>query len=56
LLGNDCETSATTAIARKQHHKYTTVLELLLGSDPQATMEVLLKAVFSMGLLQGYIT
>jgi hypothetical protein len=56
LLGNDCKTNnRTMAIAIQQHHKYTTVLELLLGSGLHATMEVLLEAVFSMGLLRGYV-
>jgi hypothetical protein len=57
LLGNDCETNNdTTVIARQQLCKYATVLEPLLGSGPHTTMEVLLEAVFSMVLLQGYIT
>jgi hypothetical protein len=47
LLGNDCETNETTAIARQQLRKYATGLEPLLGSSPRATMEVLLEAVFS---------
>jgi hypothetical protein len=37
-----------TAIARKQLHKYATVLELLLSSGPHPTMEVLLEVVFCM--------
>jgi hypothetical protein len=52
LLGNDCETNKTVAIARQQLCKYTTVLEPFLGSSPCATMEVLLEVVFSMALLQ----
>jgi hypothetical protein len=49
LLGNDRETNnETTTIAMQQLRKYATVLELLLGSRPRATMEVLLEAVFSM--------
>jgi hypothetical protein len=39
------------AIGRQQLHKYATVLEALLGSNPQVTMEVLLEEVFSMDLL-----
>jgi hypothetical protein len=35
-------------IARQQLCKYTTVLELLLGSSPHATMEAQFEAVFSM--------
>jgi hypothetical protein len=35
----------------QQLRKYTTVLEPLLDSGPQATMEVLLVAIFSMDLL-----
>jgi hypothetical protein len=34
-------------VARQQLRKYATVLELLLDSGPRATMEVLLKTVFS---------
>jgi hypothetical protein len=57
LLGNNCETNnETTAIATQQLRKYATGLDLLLGSGPHATVEVLLEAVFSMGPLQGYIT
>jgi hypothetical protein len=51
LLGSDCETNKTTAIARQQLDKYAAVLELLLGIGPCATMEVLLEALFSMGPL-----
>jgi hypothetical protein len=48
LLGNDSETeNETTAIARQQLRKYSTILERLLGSDPRATLEVLMEAVFS---------
>jgi hypothetical protein len=43
-------------IAMQQLRKYKTVLERLLGSGPGTTMEVLLKAVFSMVPLRGYIT
>jgi hypothetical protein len=56
LLGNDCETNEIMAITVQELHKYATVLEPLPGSGPCTTMEVLLEAVFSMGLLQGYIT
>jgi hypothetical protein len=41
LLGNNCEAnSETTAIAKQHLHKFTTVLELLLGSDLHIIMEV----------------
>jgi hypothetical protein len=40
----------------QQLHKYTTVLESLLGSGLRTTIEVLLEAAFSMDLLRGYIT
>jgi hypothetical protein len=54
LLGNDRETNNdTTVIPRQQLCKYATILEPLLGSGPRASMEVLLEAVFSMGLLRG---
>jgi hypothetical protein len=43
-------------IARQQLCKYTTLLELLLGSVLPTTMEVLLLAVFSLSLLWGCIT
>jgi hypothetical protein len=57
FLGNDRETNnETTAIARPQLIKYATVLEPLLGSDPRATMEELLEAVFSMVPIRGYVT
>jgi hypothetical protein len=56
LLDNNRETNEITAIARQQRHKYAKVMELLLGSGPHATTEVLLGAVFSMGPLRGYIT
>jgi hypothetical protein len=36
------------AIAVQALRKYATVLEPLLGSDPRATMEVPLEAMFSM--------
>jgi hypothetical protein len=49
LLGNDRETNKTMAIARQHFRKYATVLELLLGSSPRATVEVLLEVVFSVG-------
>jgi hypothetical protein len=48
LLANDREINQTTAIARQQLHKYATVLQPVLGSDPRAPMEVLLEAVFSL--------
>jgi hypothetical protein len=49
LLDNDCETNnETTVIARQQLRKYATVLKLLLGSDPRATVEELLEVILSM--------
>jgi hypothetical protein len=55
VTGNNRETnSETTAIAREQLCNYATVLELLLGSGPRATMEILLETVFSMCPLRGY--
>jgi hypothetical protein len=45
-----------TDIAMQQYLKYVTVLELLLGSGMNATMEVLLEAVFSLVPLRGYST
>jgi hypothetical protein len=57
VTGNNRETNnKATAIARQQLRKYATVLELLLGSGPRATMEVLFEAMFSMCPLRGYIT
>jgi hypothetical protein len=57
LIGNNRETnSETLAISRQQLHKYATVLELLLGSGPRTTMEVLLERCFLCGPLRGYIT
>jgi hypothetical protein len=38
--------NGTMAIARQQLCKYTTVLELLLGSGPRATIELLFVVVF----------
>jgi hypothetical protein len=38
-------------IAVQQLRKYTTVLELLLGSGQRVAMEVLLEVVFSVGPL-----
>jgi hypothetical protein len=44
----DCETNnETTAIARQQLRKYTTVFQPLLGSGPCVILEVLLEAMFS---------
>jgi hypothetical protein len=49
LLDNDRETNnETSAIAMQQLRKYATGLELLLGSGPSATIEVLLEVVFYM--------
>jgi hypothetical protein len=57
LLGDDHESdNKTMATARQQICKYITLLEPLIGSGLGATMEVLFKAVFPIGLLQGYIT
>jgi hypothetical protein len=56
FVGNDSETNEIKAIARQQLHKYATVSEPLLGSDLRTTMEALLKTVFFMCPLQGYIT
>jgi hypothetical protein len=56
LVNNSDTNSETTAIARQQFRKCTTVLEPLLASSPCTTMEVLLETVFSMGPLQGYVT
>jgi hypothetical protein len=56
LLGNDRETNETTAIAVQQLCKYARVLEILLGSGPRATIEVLLEAVFYTRPLRDYIT
>jgi hypothetical protein len=54
LLDNDREIhNETTAITRRQLHKYATVLEPLLGSGLRGKMVVLLEAVFSMGQLRG---
>jgi hypothetical protein len=56
LLGNSRETNnKTKAIARQQFRKYAAVLESLLDSNPQTTVEILFEAV-SVSLLQGYIT
>jgi hypothetical protein len=46
LLGNDSEINDATAIARQQLRKYATILKLLLGSGPHATMELMLEGVF----------
>jgi hypothetical protein len=43
-------------IARQQLCEYATVLKVLLGSGPRATVKVLLEAGFSMCPLRGYIT
>jgi hypothetical protein len=51
LLGNNNEKNEIIAIARQRLHKYTTVLEPLVGSGQYTTVEVLLEAVFSMGPL-----
>jgi hypothetical protein len=51
LLGNNCETNNETAIAIQQLLKYSTVLELLLGSGLHAAVEILLEVVFSIGPL-----
>jgi hypothetical protein len=48
FLGNDREiNNETTATARQQVCKYATILEPLLGSDPRATIKLLLEAMFS---------
>jgi hypothetical protein len=53
LLGNDREANnETTAIARKQLRKYSQYWSI----GPHATMDVLLKVVFSMGPFQGCVT
>jgi 7,8-dihydro-6-hydroxymethylpterin-pyrophosphokinase len=52
LLCNDHKTNnETTAIAMQQLHKYASVLDPLIGSGLCATMDILLEAVVSMGLL-----
>jgi hypothetical protein len=52
FLCNDRETNnETTAIAMQELHKYASILDPLLGSGLCATMDVLLEAVVSMGLL-----
>jgi hypothetical protein len=57
LIFNERETSSgTTAIVMQQLRKYTEVQELLLGSGPRSTMEVLLEVVFLMWSNRGYIT
>jgi hypothetical protein len=48
LLGNDRERNETMAIAMQQLRKYSTVLELLLGSGPTPRTELLLEVMFSM--------
>jgi hypothetical protein len=45
LLDNDRKTSdEIMAVARQQLHKYAIILEILLGSCPRASVEVLLEA------------
>jgi hypothetical protein len=56
LLSNDRETNEITTIARQQLRKYATVLEPVLGSDPRATMEVMLEWCFLCSPLRDYIT
>jgi hypothetical protein len=56
LLDNDCEKHETTAIDMQQLRKYATTLEPLQGSDPGATVEILLEGVFSVEQLRGCIT
>jgi hypothetical protein len=46
LLGNESETNnKTTATAKQQLRKYTTILKPLLGSGLRVTMEILLEEV-----------
>jgi hypothetical protein len=56
LLDNDRETNETTATAIKQLCRYAAVLEPFLGSGLNATIEILLEAVFCMGVLRGSVT
>jgi hypothetical protein len=49
LLGKDRETNnEKRAISRQQLCKYAKLLKSLLGSGPHSTIEVMLRAVFSM--------
>jgi hypothetical protein len=57
FLDNDQErNNEPRAIAKQQHRKYATILELLRGRGPRGRMEVLLEVVFAVGLSLGYIT
>jgi hypothetical protein len=53
LLGNDHETNETTPIDMQEIRKHAIVLDLLLGSDPCAIIEILLEAVFSTGRFEA---
>jgi hypothetical protein len=50
------QNNETIPIAVQQLHKYTTVLELLLGSGLHTRMEVQLASGVFCGLLKDYIT